>query len=309
MTFELSYLIGPLVGGVIGYITNDVAIRMLFRPHQPKYIFGMHVPLTPGIIPKEKYRIAEAVGETISDNLMNKEVLERSLLSPEMISKIEGAIDRFAATQRQNQETLEQFVRHYLTRRELESMRESVETDLTKILYKKLSDESVGTKISHKIMEKVLEKMQSGMTGIVGNTLGINQMAELIAEPAEHLMAKHINELISQHSEQMVSHLLKSESDKLMSVPMCQLMEGREQQTEQLKEAAVSLYRTIITERLPRILSALNISKMIENRINEMDMNDTERIVHQVMDKELKAVIWFGALLGFLIGIINTILR
>ena len=76
------------------------------------------------------------------------------------------------------EETLEQFIRHYLTRQELESMRGQVETDLTKMLYKKLSDESVGTKISHKIMEKVLEKMQSGMAGVVGSTLGLNQMAE-----------------------------------------------------------------------------------------------------------------------------------
>ena len=28
---ELSYIIAPLLGGVIGYITNDIAIRMLFR--------------------------------------------------------------------------------------------------------------------------------------------------------------------------------------------------------------------------------------------------------------------------------------
>ena len=178
---EWSYLVGPLVGGVIGYITNDVAIRMLFRPHQPKYLFGVHIPLTPGIIPKERYRIAEAVGETISEHLMNQEVLERTLLSPELIGRIAGAIDRFAAAQRTNEETLEQFIRHYLTRQELESMRGQVETDLTKMLYKKLSDESVGTKISHKIMEKVLEKMQSGMAGVVGSTLGLNQMAELVA--------------------------------------------------------------------------------------------------------------------------------
>ena len=51
MMLEWSYLVGPLVGGVIGYITNDVAIRMLFRPHQPKNLFGVHIPLTPGIIP------------------------------------------------------------------------------------------------------------------------------------------------------------------------------------------------------------------------------------------------------------------
>ena len=69
----LSYLIGPVIGGVIGYITNDIAIRMLFRPHRAKYILGIKVPFTPGIIPKEKGRIAGAIGGAISENLMNQD--------------------------------------------------------------------------------------------------------------------------------------------------------------------------------------------------------------------------------------------
>ena len=63
------YIIPPLVGGVIGYVTNDIAIRMVFRPHTAKHIMGRRVPFTPGIIPKEKGRIAEAVGTAIRDNI------------------------------------------------------------------------------------------------------------------------------------------------------------------------------------------------------------------------------------------------
>lgn len=81
---EMQYMLAPLIGGVIGYITNDIAIRMLFRPHRAKYLFGIHIPFTPGIIPKEKGRIAEAIGNAISENLMNKDVLERYLLSEDM---------------------------------------------------------------------------------------------------------------------------------------------------------------------------------------------------------------------------------
>ena len=91
MNLELSIIVAPLLGGVIGYITNDLAIRMLFRPHRAKYIFGVHIPFTPGIIPKEKVRIAEAIGGAIAENLMNKDVLERYLLSDEMIAKIRSA--------------------------------------------------------------------------------------------------------------------------------------------------------------------------------------------------------------------------
>ena len=71
------YILAPLLGGVIGCVTTDIAIRMLFRPHTAKHIMGWRVPFTLGIIPKEKGRIAEAVGTAISDNLMSQEVLEK----------------------------------------------------------------------------------------------------------------------------------------------------------------------------------------------------------------------------------------
>ena len=97
-------LFAPILGGAIGYVTNDIAIRMLFRPHKPKYLFGMHIPFTPGIIPKEKGRIACAMGEAISENLMNKEVLEKYLLSDEMVGKIRSSVVEFTNKQKTNQE-------------------------------------------------------------------------------------------------------------------------------------------------------------------------------------------------------------
>ena len=47
-------------------------------------MFGQRIPFTPGIIPKEKGGIASSTGKTISENLTNKEVLEKTLLSDDM---------------------------------------------------------------------------------------------------------------------------------------------------------------------------------------------------------------------------------
>ena len=85
---ELTYIARPLIGAVIGYITNDIAIRMLFRPRRAKYIFGFRLPFTPGLIPKEKARIAASIGEAVSKNLMNREVLEKTLLSDDITGKL-----------------------------------------------------------------------------------------------------------------------------------------------------------------------------------------------------------------------------
>ena len=130
--FEISYMLAPALGGIIGYITNDIAIRMLFRPHKAKYIMGVHIPFTPGIIPKEKGRIAEAIGGVISENLMNQEVLERYLLSDEMISKVRSTVEEFLDIQKSNNETVKEFLSHYLSEEEIATISQNVNESLTK---------------------------------------------------------------------------------------------------------------------------------------------------------------------------------
>ena len=131
MSFEVSYIIAPLLGGIIGYITNDIAIRMLFRPHKAKYLFGIKIPFTPGIIPKEKGRIASAIGGAISENLMSKDVLEKYLLSDEMITKIRLSINSFFETQKNNQETVRDFLAHYLTANDTDRLIHGLKEGLT----------------------------------------------------------------------------------------------------------------------------------------------------------------------------------
>ena len=70
---------------MLGLLTTDN--QWLLFNGGLQYIMGWHVPFTPGIIPKEKGCIAEAIGGVISENLMNKEVLEKYFLSEDMIGK------------------------------------------------------------------------------------------------------------------------------------------------------------------------------------------------------------------------------
>lgn len=300
----IHYLIGPAVGAVIGYITNDIAIRMLFRPHQAKYVMGIHVPFTPGIIPKEKGRIASAIGKAVSENLMNREVLEKSLLSDDMLTKIGNAIGEFVATQGQNEETIEQFARHYLTEEDITAMRTNVTDGIVKMITSKLQDSALGDSIAHMAIEHVMEKTRHSVVGL----LGADKFVAGLAMPIEKLLAKHINEILHNNSRQMVEGLVIDESEQLMGMPMSQLMTGHDEQVAQIKGGILSAYRVIITEHLPRILQDIDISTIIEQRINEMDMNEAEAIIMDVMKKELRAIVWLGALLGSIMGTLSSIL-
>ena len=299
----IHYLIGPAVGAVIGYITNDIAIRMLFRPHQAKYFMGMHIPFTPGIIPKEKARIASSIGKAVSENLMNREVLEKSLLSDDMMDKIGNAIDEFVATQSQNEETIEQFASHYLTTDDISAIRGEVTGGIVKMITTKLQDTSLGDNIAHMATEHVLEKTRNSVAGL----FGADKLVAGLAQPIEKIMAKHINEILQNNSRQMIEHLVTEESDHLMGMTMQELAKGHTEQIQQIKGGILNAYRVIITEHLPRILQDIDISTIIEERINEMDMNEAEAIIMDVMKKELRAIVWLGALLGCIMGTITSL--
>ncbi len=301
----LQYISGPVLGAVIGYITNDIAIRMLFRPRSAKYIFGKRVPFTPGIIPKEKNRIAGAIGGAISENLMNKEVLEKTLLSDEMLEKLRNAVDEFFYAQLHNEETLEQFASHYLTADEISAMRESTCDEIAKLITAKLRDKAIGANIAHAATQHVIEKTRSSVAG----KIKADRLLEVIASPIESKLAQHINEVLKEQAPSMSTRIVYTEAEKLMSMPMCELFKGHEQQLEQAREGIVSVYRTIISEHLPRILESINISKIVESRIQEMDMEEVEKIIFSVMHKELRAIVWLGALLGSIMGTIMTFIN
>ena len=127
-----------------------------------------------------------------------------------------------------------------------------------------------------------------------------------MAEPVEQALGKNINEMLQNNSEEIVGNLIGNEISNLMDCKMSNLLANKDEQIGQIKLSITSLYRTIITEHLPKILEAINISKIVEERINEMDMDETEKLIFQVMDKELKAIVWLGALLGMIMGCVNV---
>ena len=317
MAFSTSYIIAPLVGSIIGYITNDLAIRMLFHPHAAKYVFGVHVPFTPGIIPKEKGRIAKAIGGVISENLMNHEVLEQYLLSDAMVDKLRSAVDGFIETQKNNAETLGEFLGHYLSEEEMQGIAEGIKGNLGKQMKAKLSDEAIGDKVAHIAMEHVMDNLSNNdseelLEQIVGFPRALVRgilrvVLAALQEPAERMLSRNINSILRNNGEEIVINLIGSEFYNFLNTPVQKLLAGKDEQLRKVTNKIEMMYRTVITEHLPRILETIDISKIVCDRINDMDVAEAEKLILQVMNKELKAIVWLGAALGFLMGWVNVI--
>lgn len=75
----IKYATPPLVGAVIGYVTNRVAIKMLFRPLKAWRVGGVRVPMTPGVIPSKRFELAQNMGEVVGDHLLTSKEISRGL--------------------------------------------------------------------------------------------------------------------------------------------------------------------------------------------------------------------------------------
>ncbi len=82
----------PVVGGVIGYFTNDIAIQMLFRPYKAIYVGDRQLPFTPGLIPRNQERLAKRISDTIMGSLLTPEALQTLAQRLLQMERVEAAI-------------------------------------------------------------------------------------------------------------------------------------------------------------------------------------------------------------------------
>ena len=87
----MIYLISSLIGAIIGYVTNFIAIKMLFRPYKAKKI-GKITIIPQGIIPKEKPNLAKNVANVVENHLLDKEEIHKLLNSDKFKEEIKNLI-------------------------------------------------------------------------------------------------------------------------------------------------------------------------------------------------------------------------
>lgn len=90
----LQYLIPPVIGGIIGWSTNKLAIWMLFNPKKERRVFGIRIPLTPGLIPRDQARIAKSLGVLVEEKLIDPEEIDYRITKEKVNGKIRELMDR-----------------------------------------------------------------------------------------------------------------------------------------------------------------------------------------------------------------------
>lgn len=174
-----NLILMTVVGGVIGYTTNVLAVKMLFRPLKPFRVpvIGWEVQ---GLIPKRQKDIAKSIGQTVQEELLSVE---------DIIDKLVEDMDKTA---------LIAMAKTRIVEMAENNMPPMIPSIFRGAIIKYVADavdqnaESVMNEISEKLVHQATEKIQ---------------IADMVAEKIEAFDLIQLEEIIFSISKQELKHI------------------------------------------------------------------------------------------------------
>lgn len=288
----------PVIGAIIGYATNWIAVKMLFRPHHEVRLWGIKLPFTPGVIPKGQGRLARAVGKAVEEQLLTKEVLSRVLLSEETKNKVKAAVCDWIKREKHSTLTLEKAAVGLTSEETVEHFLEEGKEQVTEAIARKITEMNPGKMVADKVLEAAKEKLAESMFGMM---LGGSML-----EPIAQMVEERLNEYLEDNGKEYIGKIVDAEADKLKEYTVGEVLFMLEDKGIDIPQIVVNVYEKLVNEKLADVMKALNLSGIVEDRINAMEVAEVEELLLSIMKKELRAVVNLGALIGLVLGLINV---
>lgn len=180
--YMLKFILPPVIGAIIGLFTNYLAIKMLFRPFKPVKVFGITLPFTPGVIPKEHHKLAEKIGATVGDHLLSNESLHELFQKDAVKIKISDALENMYG----QFGILSSFITSDIKKMISEKVIEMLDKELPAVINELDIKETVTTKVKEFSLER-LEELILSVTktqlmyvtyfgGVLGFVIGCTQL-------------------------------------------------------------------------------------------------------------------------------------
>ncbi len=294
----LHIMAGPLIGAVIGYFTNYIAVKMLFRPLHPVKIGSWTLPFTPGIIPRRKPQLARAVGKAVGENLLTQKDLEAMFLSEEMEKTVADEMCRFIYQDGSNgPRTIKNMVKPRMGDKAYAVGREHLEESICDKILSELGKIEIGPIIAEEGGRVVREKVR----GTFLEMMISDDMIQSFAAPIGEYMEKYIQD----NGHDMLLPMIDEQVQQMEDKPLAEYLDDADLQEEKLRQLVGKIYREIVTGKGGELVKQFHVADIVEEKIAQMDVMDLETLVLSVMEHELNSIVNLGALIGLVIGVVN----
>ena len=184
--------IRPLIGAFTGYVTNWIAVKMMFRPLNPIKIGNFTVPFTPGLIPKNKPRLAETIGNIISKDLLSEDTLKENLLSDTIKNKLSDNLYNYL----NNYSTIEELICSFTGDDIYENKITHIKNKISNSIYNTIVEANLGNLISEQIKTSANEKMKNPILGFLGGNAIMSSIMSNISSKIDEYILNNGQDLI-----------------------------------------------------------------------------------------------------------------
>ena len=289
----LKYIAGPLIGSAIGYFTNFIAVKMLFHPKNEIKLVGHTLPFTPGAIPKGKSILAKSVGNAVGNNLITREDIEKRLTSDELAEKIaDMVLGKLSLPMNYVLEGVTD-----INQEDIESKKEVVSKSIAKFIAEAISQVDISGIIIEKAPGIIMEKLNNPMIQMFMT----DELLQVVLEP----VGTEIQTYIGEHGEEYIAPYVSEKFSSAGEKPLADILDSFGMDRDQLKQAVMSLYKNAVSGCAEKLMTWLDLGSIVEEKINGMSSDELEALVMSVMKKEFNTIINLGALIGFVLGLLN----
>lgn len=293
----LEIIAGPAIGAVIGYCTNYIAVKMLFRPLKPVKIGNKTLPFTPGIIPKGQGRMARALGQAVGEHLLTKEDFEKMLLSEDIKNAVVDAVLQKIENLKDTEVSLEEFLSQYTGQEEYDLMRDKLEDYITEKITEGVENLDIGAIIVEEGTKEIKEKFKGGMLSMFLN----DDLIQSVATP----IGNKVDEYIKENGEEKIRPAVVAQLAAAENKSVAQWVEIFPVSDKKFRQIIENIYVKFVNEKAEELAEKFHVAEIVEEKINAMDVLELENLLLGIMKKELNAVVSLGAVIGFILGLLN----
>jgi uncharacterized membrane protein YheB (UPF0754 family) len=296
----LFWVLPPVVGAVIGYVTNAVAIKMLFRPLKEARLFGVRLPFTPGILPRERHKLADSIGRMVENELITPVVLRERLDRAEVRLSIGNALGGYTAQMldRPLSAWLEESDDFHLSELLNDFFNSYIFDFFLEELFKNLI---LGSAPKPEDNDSFTQRLKAGLRDFGGL---------FIPAAASGLVKNGLTKEMRNQSQGKISAYRKALESVIERYPGITTREFLSISAGNKGKADSFLALKAVEamdENMDAALSSVNVKVLVSDRINSLDMLRVEKIILDVMAGQLKWINFFGAILGALIGFLEVL--
>lgn len=290
----LEKLAGPVIGALIGYCTNYIAVKMLFYPKKEIRIWGHKLPFTPGAIPKGKPRLARAIGNIVASDLLTEEDIRQKLSSPETEKAV--ADQMMQGLSMDLHTCVSQICPSGVNYDE-------IKTNLVSELSAQILEAAGNMNLDELIVWEAAKAVKAKTKGTMLEMFLNDDMLNSLIQPVGSEVVNYLNE----KGPALISAEIESRIDILEEKSVLDLCDQMKIPEEAVRNMITSFYQKAMDSVIGKLFGNLDIAGMIEEKINAMDVDSLENMVLTVMRKELNMIVNLGALVGAVLGLLNII--